>query len=107
MNRCLQREMVKNSKLIREKIFLVLTMTMIICLGTLAMAAQKGKEEKIYFECVAINNGDSLWKIAQKYKAEDQKIEHMIYEIMEVNGMRSENIRSGDSIIVPVKKGQY
>lgn len=106
MNQCLQRKMVRSSKMIREKVFLLLTLTMIISLGTLAMGAQKGREEKVYFECVAIQNGDSLWKIALEYKAEDQRIEHMIYEIMKVNGMCSENIRSGDSIIVPVKKGK-
>ncbi|WP_352400275.1 LysM peptidoglycan-binding domain-containing protein [Anaerotignum sp.] len=106
MNQSMQKKMVRNSKMIREKVFLLLTLTMIISLGTFAMAAQKDKKREIYFESVAIHYGDTLWKIAGIYKAEDQKIEHMISEIMELNGMCSENIRSGESIIVPmVKKG--
>lgn len=103
MNRCLQRKLIRKSKCIRKKIFLVLTVAMIICLGTLAMAAQSEKKSEVYYESVSIHQGDTLWNIAQKYKSKEQKTEHMIYEIMQINGMCSENIRSGDSIIVPIK----
>lgn len=103
MNQCLQKKMVGKSKKLREKVFLLLTLTLIICLGTLAKGGQKDWNGNVYYESVAIHTGDTLWMIAQEYKAEDQKIEHMISEIMEINGMRSENIRSGESIIVPMK----
>lgn len=104
MNQCLMRKVVGKSRMIREKILLLLTLTMIICLGPLALAAQKGKDGEVYYECVMIHSGDTLWKIAEKYKDEEQKIEHMISEIMRINGMRSGNIRSGESIIVPTRK---
>ncbi len=104
MNQSTQRKMVRKSKMIREKVFLLLTLAMIICLGTLALGAQKDKSREVYYEKVAIHYGDTLWKIAETYKSEEQKVEHMISQIMELNGMCSENIRSGESIIVPMVK---
>lgn len=104
MSRYLKRNFVSKSKTIREKLFIVLTLTLVLCLGTLAKGGQEDSREKLYFECVVIHTGDTLWEIAREYKAENEKTEHMISWIMEINGMRSENIRSGESIIVPMKK---
>ena len=104
MNQYLCKILVKRSMAMRKKLFFLITLTMVICLGTMVLGAQRQKEVKIYYKCVAIQSGDTLWGIAQKYKTEDQKIEHMIQEIMVLNEMRSENIRSGESLIVPLKK---
>ncbi len=89
---------------VRGKVFFLLTFSLIICLGTITLGAQKGKEHVVYYENITIHSGDTLWEIAKKYKPEGEKIEHMICEIMEVNGMRSENIMSGDCLIVPVER---
>lgn len=104
MSGYLKRNLVAKSKTIREKLFFVLTLTLVLCLGTLAKGGQNENKVEVYFECVVIRTGDTLWEIAREYKTENEKIEHMITHIMEVNGMRSENIRSGESIIVPIKK---
>ncbi|NCC17098.1 MAG: LysM peptidoglycan-binding domain-containing protein [Clostridia bacterium] len=103
MNHCLLRKIVKKSRKMREKIFLVLTLALTISAGTLALGAQKEREAEAYYECVTIHSGDTLWAIAQKYKSNDQKTEQMIYEIMKINGMCSGNIRAGESLIVPIK----
>lgn len=94
----------KFMKKIRERAFLLITLGMILCLGTMALGAQKEQTREIYYEAVFIHSGDTLWQIAKKYKADNEKIEHMISEIMEINGMRSENIISGESLIVPMKR---
>lgn len=67
------------------------------------MGAEKGKTSQIYYEAVEIQKGDSIWSIAEKYKIEGQKTEHMVDAILEINGMKTENIRVGESIIVPVR----
>ncbi len=104
MNQCVCRILLKKSMAIRKNIFCLLTLTTVVGLGTLVMGAQRQKDAEVYYECVTIQSGDTLWEIAQKYKTEDQKIEHMICEIMRINGMRSENIKSGESLIVPIIK---
>lgn len=101
MIQCLSYDVVYK---VRGRAFFLLTVSLILCLGTISLGAQKGKEHVVYYENITIHSGDTLWEIAKKYKSEGEKIEHMICEIMELNGMCSENIMSGESLIVPVKR---
>lgn len=101
MNCCVIEKIMKR---IRGKAFLFITMGMILSLGTMALGAQSEQSQQVYYEAVFIHSGDTLWHIAKKYKGDNEKIEHMILKIMKINGMRSENIISGESIIVPIKK---
>ena len=82
--------------------FVILTMALILGLGTLAMGGEKGVEMEVYYERVQIQKGDTLWEIAEKCKIQDANTEHMVEQIMEVNGMKNTNIRTGESIIVPI-----
>lgn len=104
MERRTQRRVVRKSRKIRKNTFVLLTMVLILCLGTFAMAGQTGKETKTYYESVQIHSGDTLWEIAEEYKMEGEKTEQMVEKIMAFNGMKTTNVRSGESIIVPVTK---
>ena len=88
---------------VHRRVFFLLVVIMIICLGTITLGAQKGQESVVYYENVTIHSGDTLWEIAKQYKSQEEKIEHMVCEIMEINAMCSENIMSGQSLIVPIK----
>lgn len=102
MERRTQRKVVRKSRKIRKNMFLLLTMALILCLGTFAMGAQSVKETKTYYESVQIHKGDTLWDIADEYKMEGEETEHMVDAIMELNGLKTANVRAGESIIVPV-----
>ena len=104
MERRTQRRVVRKSRKIRKNGFLLLTLALILCLGTFAMGAQKGRETKTYYESVEIQRGDTIWDIAKEYKAEGQKTEQMVDAICEVNGLKTANIRTGENIIVPVTR---
>lgn len=104
MERRTQRRVVRKSRKIRKNTFLLLTMALILCLGTLAMGGQKGVQTKTYYECVQVEKGDTLWEIAEKYRMDCEKTEHMVDAILEVNGLKDTNIQAGESIIVPVTK---
>ena len=79
-------------------------MALILCLGTFAMGGEKSVQTKTYYECVQVQKGDTIWEIAEEYKMDGEDIEHMIDEIMELNGMKNANVRAGESIVVPVTK---
>ena len=68
MERRTQRRVVRKSRKIRKNVFLLLTLALILCLGTFAMGAQKGRETKTYYESVEIQRGDTIWDIAEEYK---------------------------------------
>ncbi len=103
MERRTRRRVVRKSRKIRENTFFLLTMAMMLCLGTFALGAQTGTSAETYYEAVQIEKGDSLWKIAEEYKAAGQKTEHMMREILEINGIEITNIQAGESIIVPMR----
>ena len=104
MERRTQRRVVRKSRKIRKNVFLLLTLALILCLGTFAMGAQKGRETKTYYKSVVIQTGDTIWDIAKEYNAEGQKTEQMVDAIYEVNGLKTANIRTGENIIVPVTR---
>ena len=104
MERRTQRRVVRKSRKIRKNTFVLLTMALILCLGTLAMGGEKGVQTKPYYECVQVQKGDSIWEIAEEYKMDGTDTEQMVDEILEVNGLKNTNVRAGESIIVPVTK---
>ena len=104
MERRTRRRVIRKSRKIRKNTFLLLTMALILCLGTLAMGGEKGVQTKTYYECVMVQRGDSLWEIAEEYKMDGEKTEHMVEAILELNGLSNTNIQAGESIIVPVTR---
>lgn len=104
MERRTQRRVVRKSRKIRKNMFLLLTMALILALGTFAMGGEKGVQTKTYYECVQVQKGDTIWGIAEEYKMDGTDTEQMVDEIMELNSIKNTNVRSGESIIVPVTK---
>ncbi len=89
-------------RILRKKTLLPLTLALIFSLGSLVLAGQMEKEQKIYYESVEIHKGDTLWEIAERYKSEREQTEHMIDKIMQCNSMKTANIRYGQKLIVPI-----
>lgn len=104
MKKRTQNRIVRKSGKIRKHTFLLLTMALILCLGTFAMGGERDVQTKTYYECIQIEKGDTIWGIAEEYKMDGEKTERMVDAIMELNGMKNANVRSGESIIVPVTK---
>ena len=85
MERRTQRRVVRKSRKIRKNTFVLLTMALILCLGTLAMGGQRGVQKKTYYECVQVEKGDTLWEIAKKYH-------------VSVDSIREQNLMDGKDI---------
>ena len=60
-----RRRMIRKSRKARKNALLVLTMTLVVGLGTIAMGAQGGKAGEVCYESVLIHPGDTLWTIAE------------------------------------------
>jgi uncharacterized protein (DUF1684 family) len=50
---------------------------------------------------VEVHAGDTLWRIAAKYRSEDQDIRRLIYDICKINGLSADDMRAGKMILVP------
>ena len=102
MKRKQKNHQIKVNTILRRKTLLPLTLALILSLGSLVLAGQKEKEQKIYYESIEIHKGDTLWGIAERYKTEAEQTEHMIDKIMHCNSMKTANIRYGQKLIVPI-----
>ncbi len=55
-----------------------------------------------YFKCISVERDDTLWSIAKEYMSEEyDSVEDYIAEVMEINGLTSDTLYNGASIIVP------
>ena len=57
---------------------------------------------RIVYESVYIDDGDSLWGIAQKYRGAADT-EHFVEQVKALNGLNSDRIQAGAYILVPVE----
>ena len=91
-----------------KKRFILVLITM-ICLtmfsgGILAYAKERESTHTTYYKyytTIRVESGDTLWDIADRYLSE-QTGSHQDYirEVMKMNGMKSTEIRTGDSLTV-------
>jgi len=69
---------------------------------TKTVTAQRSVERTKLVTCIEVKKGDSLWSIASEYFTDEyDDMNEYIAEIMSSNGMVSEDIHTGNFIIVP------
>ena len=55
------------------------------------------------FIVITVNDGDTLWNIAQKYNNTGKDIRRAIHEIKEINDIKKSIIFPGQQLKIPVK----
>lgn len=76
----------------------VACLAMILLITCVYASANKGQTPPL---TVQVEAGDSLWSIAKEY-CPDQDIRTAIWEIKELNNMKSDTILEGDLLLIPV-----
>lgn len=88
-----------------------LTMLAISAMAVLATAfivwytadkAEAQQTQPVGYTSYEIQPGDTLWKIAGKYRPEEKDIREFIFDIIEINDLHSSRIQAGYHLIVPV-----
>ena len=70
-----------------------------VCGTTLASAAPDHEYVR-YYTSIRIEQGDTLWSIAQEYKLDSESTQHYVDEVMEMNSLSSEQITAGKSLMI-------
>jgi len=91
-----------------KKRFVLVLLTM-ICLtmfsgGILAYAQERESSQPVYYKyytSIRVESGDTLWDIADRYLCEHTgSHEEYICEVMKMNGLKSSDIRTGETLTV-------
>ena len=88
----------------RNMIILLATVLMItigsVIFGSTFSSAKNDEVLETYYTSIEIQKGDSLWDIAQEYKADDVSTGEYIAELMNLNNLTSETIHEGQHLVV-------
>ena len=68
--------------------------------GTSKASAAPDHEPVRYYTSIKIEQGDSLWEIASRYKLESESSSEYIDEIISMNQLSSEQITAGKSLMI-------
>lgn len=100
----MKRKVVNKKKFIRS----VITMLFIAILGILIMNNAFASNEAVVKEEIeyVVCKGDTLWKIAERYKFKNQDPREYIYEIEKLNNMTSATIYEGQTIKILLMEGK-
>ncbi len=62
--------------------------------------AQSVKEQE-YVE-VSVEAGDTLWQLAKTYGSGNCDVRELVYNICQVNHIKAEDLRAGQTILIPI-----
>lgn len=97
-------------KVVNKKKFVraILTMLFMVLVGMLVMSNTFASNEKVETKEIeyVVCKGDTLWKIAERYKLENQDPREYIYEVKKLNNMASATIYEGQTIKILLMEGK-
>lgn len=98
----------RQKQVAKQKMVLLLLTVLIITIGSIvfgsifssAKGRDKGTQYK-YFKSITIEQGDSLWSIAQEYCTDEyESVHEYMSELKQVNDLNSETIHAGQHLLV-------
>ena len=104
-----QREMRKNALIIIMTFCLIITVAVSMN-SFMSNAKEEGSPASYkYFKSITIENGDSLWSIAQEYMDDNHydTIQDYINEVKKMNALSNDDITYGQHLIIPYYGTEY
>ena len=98
-----RRQIVKRRMILLLATLFVITVGSIVCGSIFSSAKNPTKDipQYKYYKSITIQEGESLWSIAQEYRTDAYKDTcEYIHELKELNGLTSETIHEGQHLIV-------
>jgi len=102
-------KMNRRKQVARQKLCLSIVVACLITVGSIVcgtiFSSAKNPAEDIpqykYYKSITIQQGDSLWSIAQEYNADSEiSMQEYIDELVQVNGLKSKTIHAGQHLVV-------
>ena len=91
-------------KLLLGFIFIFLILTLFFGRSIIASNIFNTLEDK-YIYVYTVKERDTLWSISKEFN-NDKNINQLIYDIVEINNIKNNNIYQGDKILIPIRVKQ-
>ena len=78
----------------------LLAMTIILSHSLKTNAGERRTSSDRLYSSILIEEGDSLWSIANEYKPADVSTQEYIHSLKKINNITSDNIQSGNYLII-------
>lgn len=99
-----KRQIAKRRMILLLAALFVITVCSIVCGSIFSSAKDPATDipQYKYYKSITIEQGDSLWSIAQEYCSDNayQDIQEYIDELVQLNGLTSMTIHEGQHLIV-------
>ena len=93
-----------------KKIFIIAGIILVTVLYILishkdSPATSASNASKKYYKCITIEEGDTLWEIANEYKTEEYaSTQDYIDEVLAMNNLNTDVIVDGTNLLIPYYK---
>ena len=84
-------------------VMMLLVLSITVFINKEPVEASDGVEYVKNYICIEVEEGDSLWSLAAKYKTEDfSSLESFVAEMEEINGMNKDTVlKPGNKLMIP------
>lgn len=86
----------------RSCITILAIISFIIIIGAVLMPHIAVSKEKVNLVQVTVEEGDTIWKIAQVYTPHGDDVRELVYYIKQLNSLTSAQIYPGQVILIPL-----
>lgn len=91
-------------KLIYEKYFNTILLASVVLILSIFFSLSLEKDSANEYKSVRINEGDTLWSIANQYEDYSFTKVEFINWIEKHNGVHADSLQPGQTIIIPIKR---
>lgn len=91
-------------KYICKQYFNTILLALAVIILSIFFSFSLDRDSQTQFQTVLINEGDSLWSIANQYQVSSLTKTEFIDWIEEHNEVRADTLQPGQTIIIPIKR---
>lgn len=95
-------QFISSKKVLIATLIIVLAVLYILLTNKDTSDTNASNASEKYFTCITVEEGDSLWSIAEEYMTEEyESHQEYISEVKQINNLTSSTIVTGTNLLVP------
>ena len=93
----------KHNRRVNYKAFAGLFFMVMLVVMVFSGVAGASNDDPRVMQSITVSSGDTLWSLVSEHYDYKGDIRAAIYEVKQINGLQSANLRVGDVLLIPEK----